>query len=178
MLQEFKTFIAKGNAIDLAAMVPNSLDVQMRQVNVKRTLAKVAAEKWPKNGAALLATAFKKDKTCYRDGADKAAQYDGYEGNMYLTAIRQEKDGRPIVIDRNRAPLVEADGKIYSGCYVNLKVDLWAQDNQYGQTVRATLLVVQFVRDGDSFGGAKKPVVDDMPDLGVDEATTEGAGLI
>lgn len=34
-----------GNAIDLAAMVPNSLDVQMRQVNVKRTLAKIAAEK-------------------------------------------------------------------------------------------------------------------------------------
>ena len=41
-------------------------------------------------------------------------------------------------------------------------VDFWAQDNQFGKRVNATLTGVQFVRDGDSFGGARVAAADDF----------------
>lgn len=147
-------------------LFPKNGDVHQE---VLAAMKKVAAEKWLKKSDGIFETLIKKDKTCLHDGDDKASKYDGYADNVFLSAVRQQKDGRLVLVDRQRAPISEQDGILYSGCYVNAKVDLWAQDNQYGQRINATLMVVQFVKDGDSFGGAKKPVADDMPDLGVDE---------
>lgn len=33
----------------------------------------------------------------------------------------------------------EADGLVYSGCYVNARIELWAQDNANGKRVNAKL---------------------------------------
>lgn len=76
--------------------------------------------------------------------------YDGFEDAFYLTASNKV---RPTVIDGDRTPLTAADGKPYSGCYVNAIIEFWAQDNKYGRAVRAELKGVQFVKDGDAFGG-------------------------
>jgi len=46
---------------------------------------------------------------------------------------------------------------------------LWAQDNQFGKRVNAELLGVQFVRDGEPFGGGKPATPEDFEDLGADE---------
>lgn len=62
--------------------------------------------------------------------------------------------------------MAKEDGIIYSGCYVNLRAEIWCQDNKWGQCVRAKLLGVQFVEDGDAFGSGSKPAsADDFPDL-------------
>ncbi len=53
----------------------------------------------------------------------------------------------------DKTALTEADGRIYAGCYVNFNVDIWAQDGQY-TGIRCSLNGVQFVKDGDAFGGA------------------------
>lgn len=80
-------------------------------------------------------------------------EYDGYEGMFYISSSNRQ---RPPVVDRDRTPLVEADGRPYSGCYVNGSITLWGQDNEYGKRINANLRAVQFVADGEAFG--VKPV--------------------
>jgi hypothetical protein len=47
-------------------------------------------------------------------------------------------------------------------------VELWAQDNQYGKRINASLGGVQFAKDGESFGGGGNVVeADDFDDLSV-----------
>ena len=103
----------------------------------------------------------KADKICLRDGDQET--YDGYEGCM---SFKASNGRRPLVIDRDRTPLTEDDGKPYAGCYVNATVELWAQNNQYGKRINANLLGVQFVADGESFGGGGSVAdVDDFDEL-------------
>lgn len=90
-------------------------------------------------------------KLCFGKGDDK--EYDGYSGMVYLTSSNKT---RPTVVDRNRSPLTEADGKPYAGCFVNATVTLWAMNNEFGKRINANLRGIQFVRDGEAFG--VKPV--------------------
>jgi len=117
-----------------------------------------------------------KKATCWVNGDKKP--YDGYEGNMALTAYRYEDKGRPIVMDNDKSPIYAANnelmpgkgGRIYGGCYVNVKLEIWAQDNKTGKGVRATLQVVQRARSGDAFGGGAAPSADGFDEVaeGVD----------
>lgn len=102
----------------------------------------VIAAKWPSNPPKI-----KDEKLCMRDGDDE--NYDGYAGTMYVSASNSK---RPTVVGRDKQPLVEADGIIYSGCYVNAVIRIWAQDNEYGKRVNASLEAVQFYKKGDAFG--------------------------
>ena len=81
---------------------------------------------------------------------DSKASLAGYEGNLFFNAYNTV---RPLVIDRDKTPLVAADGKPYSGCYVNVQIDVWAQDNSYGKRINAQLRGIQFVKDGEAFSG-------------------------
>ena len=128
---------------------------------------KVATEKWGKNAVAIISE-LPKDKLCLRKGngnLDKAGEVrNGYADMSYITARNKV---RPIVVDRDKTPLIEADGKPYGGCYVNVSVDVYAMDKPgMGKSVNATLLAVQFVEDGESFGGSKgtADVFDSMDD--------------
>ncbi len=103
------------------------------------------------------------NKFCLQDGDHK--EYDGYEGMMALTA---KSTARPLVIDRDKTPLSAADGKPYAGCYVNATLELFAYDSS-GIGVSASLKGVQFVKDGDAFGGGAPASPDDFDDLGVEE---------
>ena len=121
-------------------------------------IAQVAKDKWGAKGEATMKSLIQSGKVCLRSGDDKT-EYDGFEGNMYISA---RSKSRPLVIDRDKSPLVEADGRPYGGCYVNAVVDIWPQDNNFGKRVNATLSGVQFVRDGESFGGSRPASVDEF----------------
>lgn len=113
-----------------------------------------AREKWGKKWEAILESVkANSNKFCYRDG--DLTEYDGYENHMVLASHRKEADGRPGVFDADRSPLAANCGKPYAGCYVNIKVSIYAQTGEY-QGIRAGLTAVQFAKDGDSFGGAKR----------------------
>jgi len=102
-----------------------------------------------------------KEKWCLKDGDD--SDYDGYEGHWSFKAANSK---RPTIIDRDKTPLVEEDGKPYAGCYVNMIVDIWVQNNSWGKRVNANLHGIQFVKDGDAFGaGGTADVTDDFDDL-------------
>jgi hypothetical protein len=132
------------------------------------TIKAVATEKWGAKAAATIKTfEGNSQKCCYFEGDTKG--YDGYGGNMAVSAKRGQEKGRPLVVDKNLSPLTAADGKPYAGCYVNAVIEIWAQDNGYGKGMRATLNSLQFLRDGDRFSSGSASTVDDFEDLSVNE---------
>lgn len=130
---------------------------------VKAALRAAAVGKWGDTLPSL-----KADRICLRDG-DGEGERPEYAHCYYLPASNAR---RPVVVDRDRSPLVEEDGRPYSGCYVNVVVNLWAQDNKYGKRLNASLEAVQFVRDGEAFG--RRPINPEsaFDDLG--EETDDG----
>jgi hypothetical protein len=110
---------------------------------LKEAIEKVAAEKWKGKKPGGL-------KICLGDGEEK--DYDGYADAMFVSASTKV---RPVIVDQKKNPLAEEDGKPYAGCYVNAAISLWAQDNQWGKRVNATLDAIQFVKEGEPFGGKK-----------------------
>lgn len=121
---------------------------------VQAAIQKAANAKWDKKAPEILKTIVgQSQKYCYISGDQKA--YDGYAGKMALTSSRPQESGKPAVKDKNpEVDLTAEDGRIYSGCYVNMKGQVWCQDNKFGKAVRCSLIAVQFVADGESFGGA------------------------
>jgi hypothetical protein len=166
---EPEQFNGQGTARCSASLImdPKTPEGQKNLKAVQDTIVKVATEKWAAKDPSLkvLATLKAKGDLCLHDGAEKA-EYAGFEGNFFVSAANT---ARPVVCDRNRAPLTQADGKPYGGCYVNAKIDIWAQDNQFGKRVNAKLLVVQFVGDGEAFGGGAVGRAEDMPDMDAGE---------
>lgn len=116
--------------------------------DITAAIEAVAKEKWGAKAEATLKALKAAGKTCLRDGDTK--DYDGFAGNFFVTASSAK---RVKIVDQDGVtPLVEADGKPYSGCYVNAFVEVWAMDNQFGKRVCAGLGGVQFHSDGEPFG--------------------------
>lgn len=128
--------------------------------NIRKAIEECAKAKWGDD-----IPPFKK---CLTDGSEHD-QYDGIDDTkMTFNATNQK---RPTVIDRDRTPLSEEDGKPYGGCYCNVTIEFWGQDNQWGKRVNASLTGVQFVKDGEAFGGgAAAADVEDFDILDEEEA--------
>jgi hypothetical protein len=116
---------------------------------VEAAMLQVAKDKWGAKWESVYKSMTASDKLALHDG-DTKAQYAGYEGNLFINA---NNPSRPLVLDRDKTPLTAEDGKPYGGCYVNVTVEFWAQDNKFGKRINAGLGGVQFVKDGDRFGG-------------------------
>ena len=95
-----------------------------QMAEIKAKMLAVAKDKWKDKGQAVYTQLEKTDKLALHDG-DTKAQYDGVAGNFFISAAAQQS-ARPTVIDANKSPLTERDGKPYAGCYVNVSIDLWA----------------------------------------------------
>ena len=103
-------------------------------------------------------TEFKKRVTlkhcCLHDGNEQP-DTDGYGDDVMFIRSSCKKNRRPSVIDADKSPLTEADPRPYAGCYVNALVRLYAfKHDTGGYQVNASLLAVQFVKDGEPFGAA------------------------
>lgn len=139
-----------------------SLIIAPDHPQMKRILAGIeeaATAKWKDKAASTMKGVRAKDKVCLRDG-DLKAKYDGYEGNMILSANCQGGDTegeciKPQVYDQQRVAITDpAKNPVYSGCYVNAVVEFYA-DSRYGDGVFCKLVGIQFDHDGDAFGSAK-----------------------
>lgn len=140
-------------------------------------VTKVARERWKDKAEGTMATIKEKDRICYRRAPKRNKSgdvYDGFEGMHWIQASNGTK---PTVMDRNKAPLTAQDGRPYAGCYVIATLDVWAQDNKYGQRINASLLGVQFDRDGDAFSGGARPDDDDFDDLGAGADASDDSDL-
>lgn len=110
-------------------------------------------------------------KVCIGDGEEKA--YEGYDGSVFVACSTRQ---RPVIVDRDRTPLAEEDGRPQAGDFVNAAISLWVQNNQWGKRVNANLNAIQFVREGERFGsGAVRAdsVFDDISSEQEEDALAE-----
>ena len=102
----------------------------------------------------------------------KRKDYDGYQGHFALTAHRYQDKGRPLVMDTDKSPIYKPNnevyegkgGRLYSGCFINMQVEFWAQDNKTGRAC-ARRCWVSSACDGDAFGGGAAPSADDFGEI-------------
>lgn len=132
---------------------------------LESAIKQVATAKWGAKAESILASIRgNNQKFCLRDGAEKP-DYEGYQDQYF---IRASNKVRPLVIDRDRTPLIAQDGRPYSGCYVNATITIFTYENK-GKGIAASLGGVQFFRDGDAFKGGGTASEDDFEDLSVAE---------
>lgn len=143
------------------------------ETTMAKVLLAVANETWKSKGDKML-KALEPSKKCLRDGDARTTKegdaYEGYEGRYYVTAKNKT---RPTIIDRDRTPLTAEDGKPYSGCYVNAKIDVYGLADPKRKGVHAALLGVQFAKDGDAFGGGQVASADDFDELEMDDEVSD-----
>lgn len=84
----------------------------------------------------------------FRNGEDSGKEEQ--EDSWVVSASDGRK--RPRVMGRKKETITADDDIIYSGCYVNVLINPWKQDNAHGKKLNANLVAVQFVRDGERFG--------------------------
>ena len=118
----------------------------------------VGSEQWGKDWPKIKKKLTKDGRICLREGDEDADETDGM---MTVTASNSK---RPLALDENGDEVTEADDVIYSGCYGDMIVRVWAQDNDYGQRINAVLEGFKFRKDGDPFGGGSKTTADDFDD--------------
>ena len=99
---------------------------------------------------------------CFGRGEEKVSRktmqpYDGYAGNVYITAGRDtapqmiQADGTPID-PANTMAYQQLARKMYGGCRVNAAIKPWPQDNKVGRGIRCDLIAIQFAGDDVPFG--------------------------
>lgn len=164
-------FLIPKNA---AACAPHQ-DWAVQRENIaaaKKAAEEVKSAKWGKTPPKL-----KPEKVFLRDG--DLEDYDGYEGMLYISASNSRK---PVLKDRVKDSKTGkwADspvGQLYSGCYVNATVHIWAQDNKHGKRLNASLELVQFVRHGDAFGAKQVDADEEFTEEDLGEAGDGGEAL-
>jgi hypothetical protein len=101
-------------------------------------------------------SSFKDDKFCIKEDSEEFQ-------NSWV--IKTGNPKRITIIDRDKTPLTEEDGKIYAGCYVNVVIDLYYYDKQYGKFILSNIYGIQFSKDGEPLEGGIVDVTDDFDDL-------------
>lgn len=157
---------------------------------IEAAMLAAAKLKWKDDAEAVLAfLKSEKDKlafsrTEYRN-KKKMEVYRGFEGKFHL-GMRTAKN-QPTIFNQYGEQVTDKAqiaALIYSGCYVNAKVEFWAQDNNFGRRINCTPLGIMFAGDGESFGGGTAPAAADDGDfakLAKAKATAEsamGEGLV
>lgn len=96
-------------------------------------------------------------KLCFGKGEEKS--YEGYAGMIYIATHNKT---RPEIRGRQGQIVAENEkGAPYSGCWGNLIITMWGQNNQYGKRVNANFLGFQFAKDDKAFSGAAQVDVED-----------------
>ena len=125
-------------------------------------MTRIANEKWAARGPAVLKAAKAMGKVFFRDG-DSKAEYDGFEGNMFVSARSKT---RPTILDGLRQTTTEADGIVYGGCFVNAIISCFAY-TKGNNGLGAGLKGVQYRGKGDAFSGGGIPAdADDFDEIG------------
>ncbi len=124
---------------------PSSPDLEL----AKRYIEKKAKDKWGEKASTKLKQAYASGNVVLRSGDTKDIdKYPEYEGMMTMNAYSKlkppvYKDGQPVT----------DPSEIYSGCYCNVVVDFWCQDDANRKGVNGVLGGVMFKKDGERLGG-------------------------
>lgn len=131
----------------------------------------VAKKTWADKAERIVGAIERKRKS-FRDGDgetnEEGETWDGFSGAMIVSA---KNNKRPQILNRDKTPLAEEDGVVYSGCYVDAVVSFYttSKKEQGGNGIFASLEIVRFRKDGDAFGAGKLNVDDYLDDVEDDD---------
>lgn len=138
----------------------------------------VAREAWGDKYVETVKALLAQDRLPYHDG-DLKAEWEGFPGNMYVSANSKI---RPSVFGPDKSPVAESDGVVYSGCWGNASLEIWAQDNpgnKGGKRINAQLRGFQKSRDDDAFtGGGSAADESDFDEIAAPAEATSGADAL
>lgn len=149
-------------------------DSESGKRNLKKlevALNHVKKKAWPENTDKIVARIDSK-RVCLREGETFAnAEGDVYSGYDDMMVVSASNKKRFQIVDRDKSPLTEADGKPYGGCYVDAVVSVYAttKKEQGGNGIFATIELIRFRKDGEAFGAAPIDADDYLDDLPEDE---------
>lgn len=158
------------------------LDEAALAVMTEALKSEKAAEKWLKRESGLEGNI---SKDCaIKDGDERDTEDENYEHKIWIRA-KSYKQPR-ILTDlgeetRDGEEDLEGndlEGKVpYGGCFANVSIELWGQNNDKGKGLRCNWLGVKFVEDGEAFGGggsSERANDDDLDDDDEDDAPRRG----
>jgi hypothetical protein len=112
---------------------------KMRELVAQAMTAKFGAkEKWPKNW-----------KNPFRDGNEKADEYQGFADTVFVSASSKFAPG---LIDQQKNDIIDPDA-FYSGCFARAQVNVYAFDHMGNKGVAFGLQNIQKLKDGEKLGG-------------------------
>ena len=126
-----------------------------------RLINEAAVKQWKDKAQQVLGVAQAAGKVFLRDG--NAKPYAGYAGNLYISARSGPNDPPPKVYE-GRREVQRNESRIYSGCYINLLIDVFPY-TKGSNGVGARLKGVQFLRDGEPLGGGAPAQAEDFADV-------------
>ncbi|MDB9741478.1 DUF2815 family protein [Akkermansiaceae bacterium] len=147
---------------------------------MKNLIDKVLIEKLGKVPAK-----FKNWAYCKADGSYGAREeytdkngdwWGGFDENTFYISASKRGDKAPNgiqVIDQGRETIEANSGKLFSGCYVNLILDLYAIESKTGVSVQFSLEAVQLLRKGEPLGISQVDAKNEFDEEEADEVTTE-----
>lgn len=160
---EPKSVQGEGDPRYSAAFIIDPASPNVKEIEA--AIKAVATEKWKDKAAAILKKLNEDKRVAFLRGPRQNSNGEVYAGFEGMFSLNASNKSRPLVIDRDKTPLTPADGKPYSGCFVNASIEFWAQDNQFGKRINATLRGVQYFAEGDAFGGGAPASTDEFEDL-------------
>lgn len=141
---------------------------------ISAAIKDISKRKWPTKWEGILKTLKAAHKICLKPGELKSGDYPEFEGLVFVSANNGTK---PKIFNRDAEKIQNNDGEFpYAGCYVNATVGIWPQDHvKHGKRINASLRGVQFVRDGEAFGGGTVASDDEFTPLaaGADDEIPE-----
>jgi|SRR5271166_2703738 len=114
-------------------------------------------------------------KLAFYDGDLK--EYDGFAGKLAVPAHEYEDRSKPRIVNRKGITIEPGEEQYpYSGCETIQSVTLWCQDNKNGRRIGVNLRGVQFVADGEAFGGGGEIPEDEFEALEDEEGAADTGG--
>jgi len=93
-------------------------------------------------------------------------------------SLNAKSDTQITVVSSNGKQLMnESNCEIYAGCYANIRIAIWAQQNKYGERINTQLISAQFAADGEPLDGKTVTETDAMRGFGSIESGPKGHDL-
>lgn len=152
-------------------MEEGSAEYKANVAACEKAVGYVCKKQWA-DKADRISSAIERKRKAFRDGDGETNEegdtWDGFANSMIVVAKNSK---RPQILNKDKTPLTEDDDVIYPGCYVDAVVSFYttADKEHGGNGIFASLEIVRFRKDGESFGAGKLNADDFLDDLGDDD---------
>jgi len=174
-----KVFKAERNDLNgkdeysVVALFPKGADLSAMKAAAKAACEKKWGsdpKKWPKNMRAPFRDQVDRAKT---DDDDNEYLPAGYEAGAFYVNLKSIK--RPGLVDAKVQDIID-ESDFYGGCYARAQVNAFAYEQKGNAGVSFGLNHIQKLKDGESFGAAKRNASDVFESVGDSDSGSKTAG--